>query len=428
MPTMTAPLLEDVAALRAGRQDVMADPWRVYRRLREEAPVLRLDDGTVLVSRWEDVKFVHTSPSYGQRRVGSGPNYPVPGAPAQQLEDPEQHRLLMEIGEVTGRWLSLREGEDHARLRRLAHAAFTPRAVARQEARVQELADSLLDSHAGSGVMEVVNDFAFQLPLMVVCEMLDVPLEDRFKIREWTSGLAAFTDWGVSWGERDDMLRRAHECAQNLFEHLDAVFDSRRGKPTSSLLDELLSAEDDGDRFSREELVGMCTQIIRAGHETTTNLIAVGLHSLLSNRGQWQILLEDPALVPNAVEELIRFKSPTQKNERKARVDTELGGVGIRQDDRMALFLGSANRDPERWIDADRLDVTREDVKHIGFGWGLHHCLGSALNRLETSVAVRTLLRRFPEMELATGELTWKRLWTFCGLEALPVNLGRDHG
>jgi cytochrome P450 len=419
-------LLEDVAALRNGRQDVMADPWGVYRRLRDEAPVLRLDD-IVLVSRWDDVRHIHTSPSFGQQRV-DGARYPVPGAPVERLEDPVQDQLLAEIGEVTGRWLSFQEGEDHTRLRRLAHRAFTPRAVARQEGRVQEIADSLLDPHAKQGTMEIVSDFAFQLPLMVVCEMLDVPLEDRFKIRAWTSGLAAFTDWGVSFGARDGMLRAAHQCAQNLYTHLDNVFESRRGKPTTSLLDDLLNAEDDGDRFSREELVGMCTQVIRAGHETTTNLISVGLHSLMTHRNQWDILREDPSLVPNAVEELIRFKSPTQKNERTARLDCEVAGVPIRRNDRMGLFLGSANRDPDRWENPDRLDVTRQDVKHIGFGWGVHHCLGSALNRMETSVALRTLLRRFPDLRLATREVTWKRLWTFCGLERLPVQLGEDRG
>jgi cytochrome P450 len=422
--TITTSLEDDVLALRSGRQDAVADPWSIYERLRAQAPVLRLDD-IVLVTRWEDVRHVHTSPAFGQKRLG-GPGYHVPGAPRERLEDPEQHRLLSEIAEVTGRWLSFQEGEDHARLRRLAHKAFTPRAVARQEARVQEIADSLLDLHGGKGEIELVADFAFQLPLMVVSEMLGVPAEDRWKIREWTSGLAAFTDWGVSWGERDGMLRRAHECAQNLFSHLDSIFEERRGRPAETLLDDLLNAEDDGDRFTREELVGMCTQIIRAGHETTTNLIGVGVHSLLTHREQWDILREEPAFVPNAVEELIRFKSPTQKNERTAHEDGELGGVEIRVNDRMGLFLGSANRDPERWEEPDRLDVTRADVKHIGFGWGVHHCLGSALNRLETSVALRTLVRRFPDMRLASDEVTWKRLWTFCGLEALPLELGRD--
>jgi cytochrome P450 len=424
--TVADAVLDDVQALRDGRPGAMADPFRVYARLRSEAPVLRLDD-IVLVSRWEDVQHAHVSADFGQRPVGDE-GYSVPGAPQHRLADPEQHRLLSEISDVTGRWLSYQDGEDHARLRRLAHKAFTPRAVARQHARVEEIANELLDAHAREGTMEVVADFAFQLPLIVVSEMLDVPPEDRFKIREWTSGLAAFTDWGVAWGERDDMLRRAHACAQNLFAHLDQVFESRRGKPTTSLLDDLLAAEDDGDRFTREELVGMCTQIIRAGHETTTNLIAVGLHSLLSQRDQWELLRDDPGLVPNAVEELIRFKSPTQKNERIAHRACELGGVEIRPNDKMGLLIGSANRDPDHWTDPDVLDVTRADTKHIGFGWGPHHCLGSALNRLETAVAFRTLLRRFPDIRLASEEVAWRRLWTFCGLEALPVRLGEDHG
>jgi cytochrome P450 len=419
-------LLDDVAALRSGQQDVMANPWSVYRRLRAETPVLRLDD-FVLVSRWDDVRDVHTNPDFDQRRP-DGLGYAVPGAPQIELEDAEQHLLLKEISEVTGRWLSYQQGGDHSRLRRLAHKAFTPASVARQEARIEVIADSLLDPHVATGSLELVSGFAFQLPLMVICEMLDVPVEDRFKIREWTSGLAAFTDWGVSWSERDEMLRRAHACAQNLYKHLAAIFDKRRGTPTTSLLDELLNAEDDGDRFTREELVGMCTQIIRAGHETTTNLISVGLHSLLTHRDQWDLLREDQGLIPNAVEELIRFKSPTQKNERIAQRECVLAGVEIHPGDRMGLFLGSANRDPDRWTEPDRLDVTRDDVKHIGFGWGPHHCLGSALNRMETSVALRTLVRRFPDMQLATESVTWKRLWTFCGLETLPINLGPDRG
>lgn len=417
--TATDSLHGDLLALREGRQDLMADPFPLYERLRRESPVHRMDD-IVLLSRWEDVHMASISPDFGQRRTDA---YAVPGAPPGKLDDPEQHRMMSEIAEVTGRWLSFQEGGDHRRLRRLAHEAFTPKAVARQEARVTEIANQLLDEHEASGEIELVEQFAFQLPLMVVCEMLDVPLEERFNIRAWTSGLAAFTDWGVGWRDRDEMLRSAVDCARNLFDLLDRVFNERRGNPTSSLLGDLLAAEDDGDRFTHEELVGMCTQIIRAGHETTTNLISVGVHSLLTNRDQWELLRDDPGLIPNAVEELIRFKSPTQKNERVARVDTEIRGVEIRRNDRIGLFLGSANRDPERWTDPDVLDVTRDDVKHIGFGWGPHHCLGAALNRIETTVALRVLTERFPNMTLQGGPPKWKRLWTFCGLDALPLRL-----
>ena len=336
--------------------------------------------------------------------------------------------MLTEIGEVTGRWLSFLDGEEHQRLRRLAHHAFTPRAVGLMEQRIQEIADGLLDPHGESGEIELVHDFAFQLPLMVICEMLDIPAEDRFRIREWTVGLASFTEWGVDFAERDDRLRYAHSCARSLYDHISGVMEDRRGKPTTSLLGNLLAADEDGDRFQTRELVGMLTQVVRAGHETTTNLIAVGTYNLLKHPDQWRLLCERPELVSNAVEELLRFRSPTQKNERRALVDTVLGGVEIHAGDRMGLFLGSANRDPDRFPDPDRLDIARADVKHIGFGWGAHHCLGSALNRLESSVAFRTLSRRFPDLAIAEREVSWRRLWTFSGLESLPLTLGKDRG
>ena len=419
MPTIQSvpSLAEEFDALVSCRPDLIADPYSFYRRLREEAPVYRHAD-QVVVTSFDDVTQVLLDSSTflnghaGLR--GSRVRANLDAAP------PERRRKMIEILEFRGGGLNHLNGEHHERLRALSHKAFTPRRVRATEERIQEIADELLDRVAPAGRMEVVSDFAFQLPLIVICEMLDVPADGRYRIRKWVNDIAAFQD-----GSNPAVVDDTHTSMFALRDHLRGIFERRRGGPTTDLMGALLAAEGEGgDRFAEEELLPVVAHFVFAGHETTTNLIGNALRALLTEyRDQWELLRYDPALVPDAVEELLRYDTSVQLTNRTAAEDCEIAGTPVRQWETVTLVLGSANRDPKHFDYPDRVDVTRADGRHVGFGLGPHFCLGAALTRLETTTALRTLMRRFPELEIAVPTLTYRADHRLRGIESLPVLL-----
>ena len=271
--------------------------------------------------------------------------------------------------------------------------------------------------------MEVVSDFAFQLPLIVICEMLDVPAGDRYRIRDWVNDIAAFQD-GSNLAVVDD----SHRSMFALRDHVQEIFNRRRGGPTTDLMGALLAAEGEGgDRFAEEELLPVVAHFVFAGHETTTNQIGNSLRALLIEYpDQWEILRDDPALVPNAVEELLRYDTSVQLTNRTAAEDSEIAGTPVRQWETVTLMLGSANRDPTHFDDPERVDVTRAENRHVGFGLGPHFCLGAALTRLETTIALRTLVQRFPGLRVATPTVWYRADHRLRGVESLPVVLGPE--
>lgn len=413
------PLADEFDALVRCRPDVIADPYRLYRRLREEAPVYRHAD-QVVVSPYAEVaevlldagRFLNGHAGLRSSRIRA----------TLEAAPPGQRRKMIEILEFRGGGLNHVNGETHARLRALSHKAFTPRMVAAMRDRIQEIADELLDRVAPTGRMEVVSDLAFQLPLVVICELLDVPADDRHRIRKWANDIAAFRD-----GDNLAVVDETHASVVAFREHLRRIFERRRGGPTTDVMGALLAAEGEGgDRFSEDELVPVIAHLVFAGHETTTNLIANGLRALLTeHRDQWELLLEDPSLVPGAVEELLRYDTSVQIVNRTAAEDCAIGGVAVARWDTVTLLVGAANRDPNRFDEPDRLDVTRDPGRHLGFGLGPHFCLGAALTRLETSVVLEALVRRFPEMEVAVPTVVYRPDHRLRGVESLPVLLGR---
>jgi hypothetical protein len=292
------------------------------------------------------------------------------------------------------------------------------------EEQIQQIADDLLDGVAPRGEMEVISDFAFQLPLIAICDMLDIPRDDRYRIRSWVNGIAAFQD-----GSNPAVVDETHAGMFALRDHLKGVFERRRGGPTTDLLGALLDAEGEGgDRFTDDELLPVVAHLVFAGHETTTNLIGNALRALLVDcRDQWELLRAEPALVPNAVEELLRYDTSVQLTNRTAAEDSEIAGVPVRQWETVTLMLGAANRDLTQFDNPDRVDVTRAETRHLGLGLGPHFCLGAALTRLEATVALRTLVKRFPEMKLAVPTVTYRPDHRLRGVESLPVLLGRAH-
>jgi cytochrome P450 len=307
---------------------------------------------------------------------------------------------------------------DHRRLRGLVSRAFTPAYVEGLRPRVQEIADELLDRVQGQGRMDVVEDYAFPLPINVISEMLGVPRVDRAQVRAWSAALAS------GLGGRDDGVV-AHMRA--LGEYAARLAADKRQRPAGDLISKLVTIEEEGDRLSDVELISMITLLIFAGHETTSNLIATGTLVLLDHPAQLARLTADLALVPVAVEELLRFNGPaTTVGPRFAREDVEIAGQQIRKGDLLVVALLSANHDETQFTEPAELDVARTLNRHIAFGQGIHVCLGAPLARLEGDVAFTTLLRRMPDLRLSVPRerITWHAALNTRNLTALPVAFG----
>jgi cytochrome P450 len=257
--------------------------------------------------------------------------------------------------------------------------------------------------------------------------MLDISIDDRDSLRQWANSLGTFV--GADWRD-EDVIAEAHESVFNLRSYLTGVFDERSNGPTTDLLAALIAAEGDGgDRFTEDELVAMITQFVFAGHETSTMFLGNALVALLGEyRDQWHILGEDDgSLIGPAVDELLRYESPTHNIDKLAGEPIQVGGVPIEQWDTINLMLASANRDPDTYAHPDRLDITRTGAPpHLSFGRGPHHCLGASLARLEAQVSLRMLARRFPQMRLATDTVLWRSTHMNRGPEVLPVILGPE--
>jgi cytochrome P450 len=386
-----------------------ADTYATFALMREQDPVLcqpGLDGETPIwwVTRYDDAEAVLLDDD----RFVRDPRLAVP--PEQIPELPEFFRF------IDSNMLN-RDGDTHRRLRRLVSKAFTPRMIELLRPRIQEIADGLIDDVATAGEMELVSEFAFPLPITVIAELLGVPAADRESFREWSGAVVspAFTPAGM---ERADALLGA------FVEYLLALFIERRQVPGEDLVSALVAVEDGGDTLSEEELCSMVALLIVAGHETTVSLIGNATLALLTHPEQRAALEADPSLLPRAVEELIRYDGPVERTlNRWAAVDVELGGQTIRRGDNVIVILGAADRDPERFAEPDRLALAaKRDSRHLGFGRGSHFCLGAPLARLETEIALRTLLR-LPELRLAVAEseLRWRPVPLFRSLVALPV-------
>jgi cytochrome P450 len=310
-----------------------------------------------------------------------------------------------------------KDGDDHRRLRRLVTKAFTPRMVEQLRPRIQEIADELIDAVEARGEMELVDEFAFPLPITVIAELLGIPVADRDSFRRWTNAI-------ITPALTPEDVAQFTEAIDEFVAYLRELFDRRATTPGADLISALLQVEERGDTLSEQELFSMVVLLIIAGHETTVSLIGNAVLALLEHPEQRAELQSDPERMSHAIEELLRYDSPVERTlSRWAATDVELGGQTIRRGEGVIVILGSANRDPSRFTDPDTLDFAREDVKHIAFGRGSHYCLGAPLARLEAEVALRTLLRRLPGLRLAAPveELSWRPVPLFRSLASLPV-------
>jgi cytochrome P450 len=309
---------------------------------------------------------------------------------------------------------------DHTRLRKLVSSVFTPRRVADLAPMIERIVDEHLDAVADRGEMDLVADLAFPLPFAVISEMLGMPDGDSAQLREWSHTLVKILDFTIGPEE----LMAAVMAGENLREHIANVIEWKRSNLGDDLLSALILAEDNGDVLSDIELVDQVNVLFIAGHETTVNLIGNGTWALLQNRHQLELLRDDPSVETTAIDELLRYDSPVQISRRITLEPIQIGGHDVAAGTFVLTSLGSANRDPAVFgSTADQLDLRRADAaRHLAFGSGTHHCLGASLARMEGTIAITRLIRRFPELQ-AIGTPAWNGRLVLRGMDSLQLSL-----
>jgi cytochrome P450 len=304
----------------------------------------------------------------------------------------------------------------------LVNKAFTPRVVEELAPFIRTFVDEVLDAALARGRMDVMTDLAFPLPATVIAEMLGVPAQDRDRFKNWSNDSTAVVG-NVPANLSPEVLRNSMIAMEHLQNYFRGIIAQRRAEPRDDLLSALVKAQEAGDRLSDAELLANSVLLLNAGHETTTNLIGNGILALLRHPDQLQRLRDDPVLVPSAVEELLRYDSPVQFTSRVLKKDMTIGGKVLKPGQLVIVLLGAANRDPEQFADPDRLDVGREDNKHVAFGLGPHFCLGAPLARLEGRLVLDALLRRVPHLRLDGPPPRYRQNFNLRGLESLLVTL-----
>jgi len=325
---------------------------------------------------------------------------------------------LEPVAKVMVRQMLFRDAPAHTRLRSLAASAFSPGKVEALRQHIQDITDELIDAVVADGRMDVIADLADLLPATVTAELIGVPVEDRFQLKAWSK------DFSEMLGNFQHNPGRAAAMLKTVEQMTDYFRRRMRAKASPSregVVHALMTAEVDGDRLSEEEVIANSIITMVGGLETTTNLIGNGLLSLLRNPRELQRLRANPSLYPSAVEELLRYESPIQYTARLAPADVELGGKSIRRRQAVIAVVGAANHDPERFRDPGQLDITRQDNRHLAFGWAAHSCFGAPLARIEGQIALSTIFRRLGNLTLDHTPLVWRTNMGFRGLESLPV-------
>lgn len=388
--------------------EVLANPYPLYHQLRTEDPV-HWDPflHAWVVTRYEDV--VHVLHHFSAQRT------PTP----EQLSALNLS-ALNPIAAVMVRQMLFLDPPAHTRLRALASAAFTTRRVEQLRSHIREVMDGLLDAVVHQGSMDVIADFASPAPAIVTAELLGVPVEDHAQLKDWSQDFAEMLG---NFQHNPDRFQRVLRSVESLCSYFRAAMQEQLVRPRAGLIEAMMSAEIDGARLTEEEIIANLIVTMVGGQETTTNLIGNGTLTLLRHPEELERLRKDPSLIPSAVEELLRYESPSQHTARLAPSDVELGGKRIRERVAVIAVMGAGNRDPERFPDPDRLDLMRKDNRHLAFGWAAHFCFGAALARLEGQIAFETILSRLPDLALDTRiPLKWRQNLGLRGLTALPVS------
>ena len=403
-PTATTPA--DNFFLEAMSPAFRDDPYPLYERFRRREPLLRVADTVWFSLAHADVTALLRHPKLSS----------------------DESRATTELGQeersaFKSRSLVFMDPPDHTRLRSLVARAFTPRRIDDLRTTIEATAGELvcnMAQRAAAGPVDLIEAFAYPLPVRVICALLGVPESDRAEFTAWSRSVARSVDPSILRTPEIDAA--IAEGERELETYLSDLLALRRKRPADDLLSALVTVEADGDRIRPQEVIDLAKLLLVAGHETTVNLIGNGMLALLHAPDQLALLRQAPELLPDAVDELLRFDSPVQFSQRIAMQDLNLLGHKIRKGDEIMLILGAANRDPAAFAEPHRLDIRRDARRHVAFGGGIHHCLGAALARLEGLVAFKALLEAFPKMELAAPP-THRPTLTLRGLEMLLIAL-----
>ncbi|HKL64191.1 MAG TPA: cytochrome P450 [Woeseiaceae bacterium] len=390
------------------------DPYSVYRRLQSEAPVYWCDLGFWVASRYNDIAELFRDRSFGQGefidniRIFYGDDFDVMAQPAY-------------------RWLSkifvMQDPPDHTRMRGLITKALSAKRVAAMEPRIAEICARLLGDLAGRDEVDFVHEFAYKLPTLVMCDMLGLTAEE-YSDEMLTELNQAIADSFLVFETRalePDELDRANRQIELLNEYFGELFERRRKQPREDLATALVSSREGRDQLTHEELVTSTIGMFGAGFETTAHMIGNGLLALHQHPDQWRALVQEPSLAASATEEILRYDSSLQATYRTALRDNRVGGQPVDAGQRVLLLLAAANRDPDVFMEPERFDIRRSDVKTLGFGGGIHFCIGAALARLEGKVTFEQLATKMPAMEADTENPRWREGFLFRGLSELPV-------
>ena len=389
----------------------IANPYPLYHRLREEDPVHWDDELRVwALTRYDDIDAALRNPHLSANRVETLRNVALP-----QVSEVARQTLT----DTLSSWMLFLDPPQHTRLRNLANQAFTPRVVEKLRKHIEDIVGELLDSAASTDSFDVVRDFAYPLPAIVIAEMLGVRREDRDLVKRWSDALALVLGGAAC---EPSVVENGARSVLEFRTYLQGTVEDRRRRPQDDLITAALKSRDQGSMFSHDELMANCVLLLAAGHETTTNLIGNGALALLRHPDQLERLLADPGLIKTAVEELLRFDSPVQATSRLVTEDFQLRGRILQKGQLVLLLLGAANRDPARFPDPDSLNLGRADVHHGAFAFGSHYCLGAPLARLEAQIALPRLFGVFPDLGLATPDVEWCPNFVLRGLKALPVS------
>ncbi len=401
----TAQLARDFD-LRRLSADFYENPYPYYAALRQHEPIKRLPDGGYLLTRYRDVEFVYKNPKLfsSDKKAEFKPKY--------------GDSLLYEHHTTS---LVFNDPPLHTRVRKLINGALTPRAIAEMQPGLISLVDKLLAAMTEKGQVDLIDDFASAIPIEIIGNLLDVPHQERGPLRKWSLAILGALEPVVS----TEVAARGNNAIEEFTTCLEALIADRRarpGNPERDVLTRLIQGEDLGERLSGKELLHNCIFLLNAGHETTTNLIGNGLVALFNNPDQKDALLARPDLIKTAVEEVLRLESSNQLGNRITTQPVSIDGYAIGAQTSITLCIGAANRDPERFPNADRMDITRSPNRHLAFGSGIHQCAGMSLARLEGSVAISRFLRCFPRYSI-TGKPTRGGRARFRGFLQVPCRV-----
>ncbi|WP_227996740.1 cytochrome P450 [Nocardia australiensis] len=388
----------------------LADPSPYFAEMRANCPVHWNEQYRAwFVYRYDDVVTALRDPVFSSDRVRPVYN--------ERLSD-EQRQARKATYDVIQHWMVFLDQPDHTRIRKLVMPAFTPKAVAAMRPQVEKVVADAVGAIAQPGDFDLVHDLAYPIPAVVIAELMGVPAQDRELFKQWSDEIVVLIFGAKSTSDRHE---RAQRALTELTEYLRSHISRLRKQPDDNLISRILESREQDPPLTDDEVISTCALLIFGGHETTTNMIANGMRAFLRNPSQWELLKNDPGMARSAVEEVLRFDGPAKMAMRRLVQDVELRGSQMRAGDTVYLVQASANRDPAVFDNPDTFDITRAPNRHVGFGFGLHHCLGNFLARLEGHLAFEALAKKCPDLEIADSAQHWHPTLISRGMTSFPV-------